>query len=277
MRLKDKVAVITGGTRGIGRTMAIMMAKEGAKVVFTGRSVDLAKEVEERIRETGGEGVFVRADNKSEEEVAAAIHKAAELYGPVTTLVNNAIASDDVGSGRDSHVDQIETDTLDQIIRAALYGAIWASKYAIPYMRKAGNGSIINISASSSVGAIPHRPAYAASKGAINSVTRQMAFDYGKENIRTNTIVVGFINTGSDSFKRMLGTPHIREAFEKLVLVPQLGEPSDIAYGAIYLASDESKYVTGSQLFIEGGALCHQAQPVLDFVGMRDMPIPALD
>src|SRR6516164_8389281 len=118
MRLKDKVAVITGGTRGIGRTMAIMMAKEGAKVVFTGRSVDLAKEVEERIREAGGTGVFVRADNKSEEEVAAAIHKAAELYGPVTTLVNNAIASDDVGSGRDSHVDQIETDTLDQIIRA---------------------------------------------------------------------------------------------------------------------------------------------------------------
>ena len=191
------------------------------------------------------------------------------FYVAVTTLVNNAIASDDVGSGRDSHVDTIETDTLDQIIRAALYGSIWAAKYAIPYMRKAGNGSIINISASSSVGSIPARPAYQASKGAINSLTRQMAFDYGKENIRTNTIVVGFINTGTDSFKRMLGTPEIRTQFEKLVLVPRLGEPSDIAYGAIYLASDESKYVTGSQLFIEGGALCHQSQPDLQ-LGRRN-------
>jgi NAD(P)-dependent dehydrogenase (short-subunit alcohol dehydrogenase family) len=269
MRLQGKVAVITGGTRGIGRTMAIMMAQEGAKVVFTGRSVEAAREVEARIREAGGSGMFVRADNKREEDIAAAIRKAAETYGPVTTLVNNAIASDDVGSGRDSHVDQIETDILDQIIRAALYGAIWASKHAIPYMRQAGSGSIINISASSSVGAIPGRPAYQASKGAINALTRQMAFDYGKDNIRANTIVVGFVNTGSDSFKRMLGTPQIRDAFEKLVLTPQLGEPSDIAYGAIYLASDESKYVTGSQLFIEGGALCHQAQPELDFVAMR--------
>jgi NAD(P)-dependent dehydrogenase (short-subunit alcohol dehydrogenase family) len=277
MRLQDKVAVITGGTKGIGRVMAIMMAKEGAKVVFTGRSEDAAREVEARIKEAGGTGMFVRADNKREEDVAAAIHKAAEAYGPVTTLVNNAIASDDVGSGRDSHVDTIETDTLDQIIRAALYGSIWAAKYAIPYMRKAGNGSIINISASSSVGSIPARPAYQASKGAINSLTRQMAFDYGKENIRTNTIVVGFINTGTDNFKKMLGTPEIRTQFEKLVLVPRLGEPSDIAYGAIYLASDESKYVTGSQLFIEGGALCHQAQPELDFVKLRGMAVPNLD
>jgi meso-butanediol dehydrogenase/(S,S)-butanediol dehydrogenase/diacetyl reductase len=269
MRLNGKVAVITGGTRGIGRTMAIMMAREGAKVVFTGRSEEAAREVEARIAEVGGTGKFVRADNKREEDIAAAIQAAADAYGPVTTLVNNAIASDDVGSGRDNHVDQIETDTLDQIIRAALYGTIWASKYAIPQMRKAGNGSIINISASSSVGAIPARPAYQASKGAINSLTRQMAFDYGKENIRVNTIVVGFVNTDSESFRRMLGTPKIREAFEKLVLTPQLGEPSDIAYGAIYLASDEAKYVTGSQLFIEGGALCHQSQPELDFVALR--------
>lgn len=268
MRLKDKVAVITGGTRGIGRTIAIMMAQQGAKVAFTGRS-DAGLEVEERIKEVGGAGLFVRADNKSEEEIAAAIHKAAEVYGPITTLVNNAIASDDVSSGKDNPVDQIETDTLDQIFRAALYGAIWASKHSIPYMRKAGNGAIINISASSSVGSIPARPAYQSSKGAINSLTRQMAFDYGKENIRVNTIIVGFINTGSDSFKRMLGTPEIKEAFEKLVLVPRLGEPSDIANGAIYLASDEAKYVTGSQLFIEGGALCHQAQPQLDFAKLR--------
>ena len=110
MRLENKVALITGGTRGIGRMMAIMMAKEGAKVAFTGRSIGDAHEVEERIKEAGGTGMFIRADNKQEDEIAAAINKAAQTYGPLTTLVNNAIASDDVGGGKDNHVDQIETE-----------------------------------------------------------------------------------------------------------------------------------------------------------------------
>ena len=202
MRLQNKVVVITGGTKGIGRTTAIMMAEQGAKVAFTGRTVEAGREVEERIREVGGTGMFVPADNKEEEQIANAIHRAAEAYGPVTTLMNNAIATDDVASGKDSHVHELDTDVLDQIVRAALYGTIWASKHAIPYMREAGGGSIINISASSSVGAIPGRPSYQASKGAINSLTRQMAFDYGKENIRVNTIVVGFTNTGSAGASR---------------------------------------------------------------------------
>ena len=141
----------------------------------------------------------------------------------------------------------------------------WASKYAIPHMRAAGSGSIINISASSSVLSVPSRPAYQASKGAINALTRQMALDYGKENIRTNAIIVGFIFTGSETMTAMLANPTIRAAFEKSVLVPQLGEPADIAAGIVYLASDEAKYVTGSQLTIDGGALAHQALPELDF------------
>jgi meso-butanediol dehydrogenase / (S,S)-butanediol dehydrogenase / diacetyl reductase len=274
MRLKDKVAVITGGTKGIGRVTAIMMAEQGARVVFTGRSRDAGAEVEERIREAGGTGTFVRADNKIEAEVAGAVHKAAELYGPVSVLMNNAIASDDVGSGGDSHVHELDTRVLDEIMRAALYGTIWACKAAIPYMKQVGRGSIINISASSSVGAIPARPSYQASKGAINSLTRQMAFDYGKDGIRVNTIVVGFTNTNSDNFKKMLADPEIRGAFEKLVLTPYIGESSDIANGAIYLASDESKYVTGTMLTIDGGALCHQAQPQLDFASLRSRAVP---
>ena len=96
-----------------------------------------------------------------------------------------------------------------------------------------------------------------------------MAFDYGKENIRVNTIVVGFTNTGSETFQRMLADPQTREAFERLVLLPHLGESSDIANGAIYLAADESKNVTGTMLTIDGGALCHQAQPQLDFLKLR--------
>jgi NAD(P)-dependent dehydrogenase (short-subunit alcohol dehydrogenase family) len=269
MRLAGKLAVITGGTKGIGRVTAIMMAEQGAKVVFTGRSPDAGAEVETTIRDAGGVASFVPADNKIEDQVAGAVHTAAELYGPVTALVNNAIATDEVSSGGDSHVHELDTRVLDEIMKAALYGAIWASKAAIPYMRQAGRGSIINISASSSVGSIPGRPSYQASKGAINSLTRQMAVDYGKDGIRVNTIVVGFTDTGSDTFKKMLGDPEIRAAFERLVLTPYLGESSDIANGAIYLASDESKYVSGTMLTIDGGALCHQAQPQLDFPAMR--------
>ena len=131
--------------------------------------------------------------------------------------MNNAI-SDDAGSGRDTHVDTIDNETWDEIMLIALKGTLWASKYAVPEMRKAGSGSIVNISASSSVGAIPTRPAYQASKGAINAMTRQMAVDYGKDDIRANTIIVGFIYTGSPGMKAILDNPEARAAFEKNIM-----------------------------------------------------------
>jgi meso-butanediol dehydrogenase / (S,S)-butanediol dehydrogenase / diacetyl reductase len=264
MRLAGKVALVTGGTRGIGAGVVEMLAAEGAAVGFTGRSEDLGAEVQKLVRSAGGRALYVRADNGREEEVAGAVRATVEEFGPLTTLVNNAI-SDESGSGRDTHVDAVDNETFDSIMLIALKGALWASKYAIPEMRKAGNGSIINISASSSVLSIPGRPAYQASKGAINALTRQMAVDYGKENIRANTIVVGFVNTGTSVMTAILGNPKLRAAFEANVLVPQLGEPADIAAGVTFLASDESKYVTGTQLTIDGGALCHQPVPELDF------------
>jgi meso-butanediol dehydrogenase/(S,S)-butanediol dehydrogenase/diacetyl reductase len=150
-------------------------------------------------------------------------------------------------------------------MRVALMGTFWACKYAIPHMRTAGTGSIVNISASSSLSALPERPAYHASKGAINALTRQLAVDYGKENIRANTVIVGFIYTGSPVMAAILGDPARRAAFARNIMVPRFGEPADIAAGVVYLASDESGYVTGTELTIDGGALCHQALPQLDF------------
>lgn len=261
MRLDGKVALVTGATRGLGRMTAIMMAKEGAKVAFTGRTVEAGRAVEDEIRKAGGEALFIPADSSQEEDVAGAVEKAVAAFGPITSLVNNAIATDHVGSGRDSHVDQMDTATLDGIMRVALYGTFWASKYALPHMIKTGNASIVNISASSSVSAIPTRPAYQASKGAINSLTRQMAFDYGKRGVRVNTIVVGFVYNGSESFRRLMEHPEMKPAMEKLILLPYIGDSPDIANGCIYLTSDESKFVTGSMLFIDGGMTCHQAQP----------------
>jgi NAD(P)-dependent dehydrogenase (short-subunit alcohol dehydrogenase family) len=246
-----------------------MLAAEGAAVAFTGRSEANGRAVQAGVEEAGGRAMYVRADNSVEEEVAEAVRATVERYGSLTTLVNNAIASEDVGSGKDSHVDQTDNDTFASILRVALMGSVWASKYAIPAMREAGSGSIVNISASSSKSALPHRPAYHASKGAINAITRQMAVDYGKDDIRANAIIVGFIFTGTPQMAAILANPTMRAAFEKNVMVPRFGEPADIAAGVVYLASDESKYVTGIELTIDGGALCHQALPELDFEEMR--------
>jgi meso-butanediol dehydrogenase / (S,S)-butanediol dehydrogenase / diacetyl reductase len=268
MRLDGKVALVTGGTRGIGRGVVHGLAAEGASVVFTGRNEENGRAVEQSVADAGGRAAYLRADNGIESEVAGAVQFTVERYGKLTTIVNNAI-SDDVGGGGDSHVDEIENHTIDNILRIALMGTVWMCKYAIPEMRKAGSGSIVNISASSSKSALPHRPAYHASKGAINAMTRQMAVDYGKDDIRANTIIVGFIFTGSPGMQAILDHPEFRAAFEKNIMVPRFGEPADIAAGVVYLASDESKYVTGTELTIDGGALCHQALPELSFDAVR--------
>jgi NAD(P)-dependent dehydrogenase (short-subunit alcohol dehydrogenase family) len=268
MRLAGKVALVTGGTRGIGRGIVEMLAREGAAVAFSGRSEARGREVEAAVRAAGGRVQYVRADNGYEDQIARAVQTAVDEFGSLTTLVNNAI-SDDAGSGKDTHVDTIDDETFDNIMRISLKGTLWATKHAIPQMRKAGSGSIINISASSSLQSLPGRPAYQASKGAINALTRQMAVDYGKERIRANVIIVGFIFTGTPQMTAILDRPELRAAFEKNVLVPYLGEPADVAAGVVYLASDESKYVTGTQLIIDGGALSHQPLPELDFTALR--------
>jgi NAD(P)-dependent dehydrogenase (short-subunit alcohol dehydrogenase family) len=264
MRLEGKVALVTGGTRGIGRGIVEMLAAQGAAVAFTGRSHEHGHAVEKAVLGAGGRAMFVPADNGVENDVAGAVRATVDHFGSLTTLVNSAI-SDEAGSGRDNHVDTIENDTFETIMRIALMGSVWACKHAIPEMRRAGNGSIVNISATSSKSALPERPAYHASKGALNALTRQLAVDYGKENIRANTIIVGFIYTGSAVMKAILDDPVRREAFQRNIMVPRFGEPADIAAGVVYLASDESGYVTGTELTIDGGALCHQALPQLDF------------
>ena len=269
MRLDGKVALVTGGTRGIGRGIVEMLAAEGAAVAFTGRSADLGPQLEETVAAAGGRALYLQADSGVEAEVAGAVRATVATFGALTTLVSSAI-SDDAGSGRDSHIDTVDNDTFDNIMRIALYGTYWACKYAVPEMRRAGSGSIVNISASSSKSALPERPAYHASKGAINAMTRQLAVDYGREDIRANTVIVGFIDTGTEVMRHILEDPGRRAAFQRNIMVPRFGEPADIAAGVVYLASDESKYVTGIELTIDGGALCHQALPELDLSATTD-------
>src|ERR1700741_351311 len=201
MRLRGKVALVTGGTAGIGAGIVDMFANEGPSVAFTGRTKSTGTALEKTLRERGATATYIQADSKSEADVATAIAAAAEAYGPVTALVNNADVTD---SGADSHVDEITGEDWDYTVQTALYGTLWACKHSIPQMRAAGGGSIVNISASSSVRSIRSRPAYQASQGASNALTRQMAVDYGAENIRSNAIIVGFINTGSEIMRKLL-------------------------------------------------------------------------
>ncbi|ONH28716.1 SDR family NAD(P)-dependent oxidoreductase [Pseudofrankia asymbiotica] len=254
MRLRGKVALVTGGTAGIGAGIVRMFAEQGAPVAFTGRNPARGKELEATLRADDLQVTYVEADSSVEQDVARAVETTVETYGPVTALVNSAAATDVTASGRDNHVDEISTEDWDYIVRTALNGTMWACKYAIPHMRSAGGGSIVNISASSSLRSLRSRPAYQAAKGGVNVLTRQLAADYGADDIRANAIIVGFIYTGEEGMRRLLADEEYMQVIRGMLVLPRLGEPADIAAAAVYLASDESKYVTGTQITVDGGA-----------------------
>lgn len=254
MKLQGKVALVTGATQGIGMSIVQRLAEEGASVVFTGRSSDKGNDVQEGFRSKGFAVTYVKSDVSVEEQVREAVETTASLYGGLNILVNNAAATDIAGSGgEDTHVAELPTEIWDQTFKVAAYGTFWMSKYAIPHMRKAGGGSIVNITAASSTRAITGRPSYQASKGAVNALTRQLAIDYAPEAIRCNAVVVGFINTGEAGMQMLLNNENFISQIRKTIPTPRLGDPRDIANAVLFFASDEAAYVTGTMLPVDGG------------------------
>lgn len=258
-RLAGKVALITGGTRGIGRELVERFAREGARVVFTGRSADAGEQIEKDARSRGEAVRFARGSAAVEADVQSAVQTAVAEFGSLTTVVNNAAATHLTGPGRPDTVGVVDvpTEVLDEVVRTGLYGSFWAAKYAIPHMQAAGGGAIINISATTSILAAPGRPSYQSSKGAINALTREIAVHYGPSRIRCNAIVVGFTNTGGEEMSKMMANPAMVAELRRTIPYPRVGLPSDIASGAVYLASDEGEFVTGVLLPIDGGLTCH--------------------
>lgn len=251
MRLKDKVAVITGATSGMGRASAVLFAREGAKVVMTGRRRELGEEIAGGIKADGGEVLFVQADVSQAGDVQKIIKAAVDTYGRLDVLFNNA----GINGHAESRPDQEPEDVWDQVIDVNLKGVFLGIKYAVPEMRKAGGGSIINNSSVNDVQADDvSSSSYHASKGGVTALTKKAAVVYAADNIRVNAVNPGPIATEmSDIPWDKLDDPEVIAMRKKRQPLPRMGHPMDVAYAALYFASDESAFITGATLLIDGG------------------------
>ena len=244
-RLEGKVALISGGARGQGKAEAILFAKEGAKVVFGDILDEDGRKVDAEINETGGDAKYIHLNVTSDNDWEAAVSEAATRYGKLDILVNNAGISL-------RHLDMdIPTDDWDQIMDVNAKGVFLGTKYAIPEMKRAGGGSIVNISSIAGILGRPlASPAYSASKGAVRVFTKSTAARFAADKIRCNSIHPGPIDT--DMIRTATNTVSPESRVGEIPL-GRLGQSADIAYGALYLASDESSFVTAVELVIDGG------------------------
>jgi NAD(P)-dependent dehydrogenase (short-subunit alcohol dehydrogenase family) len=246
MRLHGKSALISGGARGMGAVEARLFAKEGAKVTIGDVLEDEGRKLEAEINATGGEALFVRLDVTREADWHKAIEATVNRFGKLDVLVNNAGIS---GRGR---VEDTAVEEWDRVMDVNAKGVFLGTKVAIPAMRQGGGGSIINISSQLGLVGTDHSsPQYQASKGAVRLLTKATAIQYAKEGIRANSVHPGPIVTPMTAAAR--ADPERYRLMLSRVPLGCYGQPEDVAYGVLYLASDEARWVTGSELVIDGG------------------------
>jgi NAD(P)-dependent dehydrogenase (short-subunit alcohol dehydrogenase family) len=260
MRLQGKVALITGSTRGIGRATAERFAREGAGVVITGRTEQAGHELEKQIRDAGGDALYVRTDLSREGDVQAAVAAAVQRWGKLTTLVNNAAPTELMGPGRlDRGTAEIADEAWERILRVTLTAVVWCCRHAVPEIRRAGGGSIVNISSAASLLGTAGLAAYTASKGALNALTRSTAVELAKDGIRVNAIVSGMVLTSPGAWK-MMEDPAVGGATRAMHLT-RLGRPEDLANACLFLASDEAAFITGAVIPVDGGVTARMPVP----------------
>ncbi|MEH7125123.1 glucose 1-dehydrogenase [Bacillus sp. JJ1773] len=246
-RLNGKVVIITGAAGGQGSAEARMFAKEGAKIVATDMNKPVLDEVVKSIVLENGQAIGLKHDVASEEDWNYVVQESLNAFGKIDVLVNNAGILEQVS------LEESTVKGWDKVMDVNAKGTFLGIKYVIPEMKKVGGGSIINISSVASlVGIDP--PSYTASKGAVQSLTKSIAIQYAKDNIRVNSVHPGLINT--EMVQMQYKDPEMAKIFDSFTPMPRkMAEPEEIAYGVLYLASDESSFVTGTQLVIDGGAV----------------------
>ncbi|MDK2812216.1 MAG: cyclopentanol dehydrogenase [Petrotoga sp.] len=244
-RLEGKVAIITGAARGMGRAEAELFAKEGAKVVVADILEKEAKEVADKINKDGYEAMAVKLDVTKADEWKKVVDQVTEKWGKVDVLVNNA------GIFPRSGVEDASEEEWDRVMNVNAKSQFLGIKYVLPAMKKAGKGSIINISSVAGIIGTGMAVAYHASKGASRLLTKTVAVELAKYNIRVNSVHPGVIRT--DMTKDILEDEQTAKQFLGVTPLGRAADPEEVANGALFLASDESSYMTGSELVIDGG------------------------
>lgn len=256
MRLQGKVALITGGGGGIGRETTTLFAREGAQIVVVDVNDQAGKETVAAVQSLGGEAVYVHADVARAADCEAMIAAAEERFGKLNILFNNA----GIMHSQDDDAMQTEEEVWDLTMAINLKGVFLGCKYGIPALRRAGGGSIINTASFVALlGAATPQLAYSASKGGVLSMTRELAVIHARENIRVNALCPGPLRT--EMLMKFLNTEEKRQ--RRLVHIPmgRFGEAREMAYAALYLASDESSFVTGSEFVVDGGITAAYVTP----------------
>jgi NAD(P)-dependent dehydrogenase (short-subunit alcohol dehydrogenase family) len=254
-RVKDKVAIVTGAGSGIGAACAAALAAEGAKVVFADINLESAQRQAAVSRAAGQDADGAAVDIGDEASIRHLIDFVIERYGALDILHNNA-ADTRLSSTRDAPVEQMDVAVWDDLMRINLRGTMLACKYAIPHLRARGGGSIINTASGAGHAGMLSHTAYGVSKAGIIMLTKYVATQHGKEGIRCNAISPGLIL--SPATQGNYAASGVGEMMLRHHLTPRLGKPEDIANAVLYLASDESTFVTGEILAVDGGALAHQ-------------------
>ena len=252
MRLDGKVALITGGTSGIGEATAVLFAAEGANVAITGRSQERGDAVAERIASAGGEAIFIPADVRVADDCRRSVERTMEAFGRIDALFNNAgvyVANDILGCSEDEWDAQVDT---------SLKGAFLMSKYALPHMIEQGSGSIIHCASGWGLVGGARAVAYCAAKGGMVVMTKAMAIDHGPQGIRVNAVCPGDTDTPMEhEDARQQGLEwdaYVRSAVAGRA-IERMATPEEIARAVLFLASDESSYITGTALPVDGGGV----------------------
>lgn len=249
VKLNEQVVIVTGAGKGIGKGIAQVLGKEGAKIVVATVDADYGKQTAEEIINDGGDAIFIETDVSKEDSIKHMVDETLNHYGKINTLVNNA------GITVFKSIEDATSDDWDQLMNIDLRGSFLCTKYVLPAMKEQNGGSVINISSNHSIATLPDTEMYAAAKGGVNAMTRGLALTLGKYNIRVNAICPGFTNTShlKNWFESMDNEEEVRKGVNELHATPRINEPEDIGKLAKFLASDDSVMMTGEHLVMDGG------------------------